>query len=56
MAFRKTGDVVVDKILCSCGAEIVKPAVTCAKCGKNLVEPALQTPVAPPPSNEPIKP
>ena len=44
MAFRKTGDVVVDKILCSCGAEIQKPATKCVKCGKDLVAPVLQTP------------
>ncbi len=43
MVFKKMGDATVEKILCSCGAELAKGSTKCSKCGKDLINPALQT-------------
>jgi ribosomal protein L40E len=48
MAFKKTGDVPVEKILCNCGARLAGVAAKCPKCGKTLIPENLQTPTTPP--------
>lgn len=47
MAFKKTGDVPVEKILCNCGARLAGVTAKCPKCGKTLIPTNLQTPPTP---------
>ena len=55
MAFHKTGDVPIQKIMCSCGQELHGVIGKCPKCGKVLIPDDLQTPmVATPISASPV--
>ena len=38
MAFRKTGDVPVQTVLCKCGGEIDSTTKQCKKCGKEWIK------------------
>ena len=44
MAFKRTGDAVVQSIVCSCGSKLKKGSTTCSKCGKKLVATDPETP------------
>lgn len=37
MAFVKTGDVEIKKVMCSCGAELDPGSKLCPKCGKEII-------------------